>query len=225
MKRLDPVHYVYIGLLIIFLAFLSYVTLEYAPEITRLASNPNEFGAFILSYGSRGVIVFILTHVLQVVVAAIPGELIQIAGGYIYGTWLGSFYSLLGIMLGSLIAFWATRLLGYPVLKIFLSPSKIEQYAFFAKSPRVELLTWILFLIPGIPKDILTYLAGLSPIQPLKFILITTVARFPGIFISAYVGSGIVTNQCLKVAVASVCAIFFFIIGLANKDRLIKRFQ
>jgi len=225
MRKVSPLILLDIFLLGLLMIILIYVSVEYGPVITHLVSQPEDYKQFILNYGSKSVLIFILSQVMQVIIAAIPGEFVQAAGGYIYGIWVGSFYSLAGIMLGSIIVFYIGRLLGYPILKTFISPAKIERFSFFINSPRAEIIVSVLFLIPGIPKDILTYLAGITPMQPFRFLIIAAVARFPGILISSFIGASIGTGEFLKVAIGSVLAAFLFLLGFFYKDKIIDKLK
>ena len=168
-----------IVLIIGFLAGMVFVTIKYGPMVTEFARKPEQMRNTLNSFGWKGVLIFMLLQVLQVVVAAIPGEITQLAGGYIYGTWLGTLYSLSGIVLGSVLVFYVSRLLGYSLVKTFVSKKNLEKFDFMINSNKSEITMFLLFLIPGIPKDILTYLAGLTPIKPLRFFIIITIGRLP----------------------------------------------
>jgi len=112
---------IYIVLIAAFIGAIAYLGIRFGPEITALAREPARLSGLLNSYGWKGVLVFIGIQILQVVVAAIPGEFVQIAGGYIYGTWLGTLYSITGIVMGSVLVFFIARLLGYPVVRLFVS--------------------------------------------------------------------------------------------------------
>lgn len=208
-------------MLSVFIILLTYITIRYAPVITKLISNPEKFRVFLLSYGNISILVFMLFQVLQVVIALIPGELIQIAGGYVYGTFFGTFYSSLGILLGSIITIYIVRLLGYSIIKLFVSEQSLKKFNFLINNEKSEIAMFVLFLIPGLPKDILTYIAGITPIKLRNFFVITTIARFPGILISSFVGSNLQAKQYPEVISASLVAISFFVIGFFVKDKLI----
>lgn len=208
-----------------FLALLVFTAVSYGPEITRLASEPDQLRDVLNSYGWKGVLVFMLIQLLQVVVAAIPGEFVQIAGGYIYGTWLGTLYSLTGIVAGSVIVFFVARLLGYPIVKTFVSQKNLEKFDFMMNSSKSEIAMFILFLIPGIPKDILTYLAGLTPVKPLKFFIIITIGRLPALLASSYIGYNTQKGNYLIVIILSAAALALFAAGILLKDRIIDKVQ
>lgn len=208
-------------MLFIFTIILVYITIKYTPLITKLISNPEKFRVFLLSYGNISILVFMLFQILQVVIALIPGELIQIAGGYVYGTFFGTLYSSFGILFGSIIVLNIVRLLGYSIIKLFVSKQSLQKFDFLLNNEKSEIAMFVLFLIPGLPKDILTYIAGITPIKLRNFFVITTIARFPGIFISSFVGSNLQSKQYLEVISASLIAIAFFITGFFLKDKLI----
>lgn len=207
----------------LFVAAIVFATVKYGREITRLVSSPDEFSRTIKSYGYKSVPIFIMFQVLQVVIAAIPGEVVQIAGGYIFGTFQGTLYLMIGAIIGTIAVFYATRLLGYPLVRVFVSEGKLEKFNFMINSNRTEIIMFVLYLIPGIPKDILTYIAGLTPIKPLRFIITATVARFPALFASAYIGANLYEKDYLSVILLSSAAILLFMAGLLFKDRIIGR--
>lgn len=209
--------------IVLFIVAVAFVTFKYSKQIITLASSPSKFRDWVLSFGNLGVFVFILSQILQVVVSVIPGEAIQVSGGYIYGTFAGTFYSLAGIMIGSIIVFYLSRLLGYNLIKKVVSEKSLEKFYFVINSPKIEAVIFLLFLIPGIPKDMLVYIAGLSPIKPLNFFIITAIARFPGIFFSSYFGSNLEKKNYEVAIVVAVIAIILFVIGLVFHERILKK--
>ena len=150
----------------LFVGVLVYLTIRFGPELTRMVSNPQQFREYLLSFGPWSAVVFMLFQVIQVVIAVIPGEPVQLAGGYIFGTFLGTVYSTIGITTGYIIVFFAVKLFGYPLVKRFVPEKEFEKFSILINSPKLEATIFLLFLIPGIPKDILVYVAGLTPINP-----------------------------------------------------------
>lgn len=215
----------YIAFIAIFIGILVYLSIKLGPRITQLAINPENLDQLLDSFGWKGVLVFIGIQILQVLVAAIPGEIVQIAGGYIYGTWLGTLYSLIGIFLGSILVFFIVRLLGYPLVRLVASESQIEKFNSIFGSSKSEAATFILFLIPGIPKDVLTYIAGVTPVKPLRFFIIIMIGRFPALLASSYIGHGTQRGNYLIVIILCVAAVVLFLVGLLLKDRIIERIQ
>lgn len=208
-------------LLASFIGLLIYLWVRFGPELTELARKPEELRELLNSYGWSGILVFIGIQVIQVVVAAIPGEFVQIAGGYIYGTVFGTLYSLTGIVTGSVIVFYAARFLGYPVVKLLVPQKQLERFSFMLNSRRSDAALLILFLIPGIPKDILTYIAGMTPVKPLRFFVIITVGRLPALLGSSYIGHHTQMGNYGIAAIVSVIAVILFFTGLIFRNRII----
>jgi uncharacterized membrane protein YdjX (TVP38/TMEM64 family) len=210
-------------LLTLFFVVMTYLTIKFAPQVTHLIKKPDRFRDLLASYGPISILVFIFFQIMQVVIAAIPGELVQLAGGYVYGTVFGTIYSTIGILLGSVIAFYISRILGFTLVKNFVSQKDLEKFTFLINSPKSEITMFLLFLIPGIPKDTLVYIAGFTPIKPRLFFVICTIARFPGILASSFIGANIQERDYLPVIVVSAIACVVFIIGLLKKEAIISK--
>ncbi|NMC26750.1 MAG: TVP38/TMEM64 family protein [Syntrophomonadaceae bacterium] len=225
MKRIPTLQLLGLLLLLVSSGSIVYLGFVYAPFFVQLAQDPEQFREYLLRFGPRGILVFVLIQALQVIIAAIPGELTQLAGGYLFGALGGILYSCAGIILGSVAAFGITHVLGYPVLKAIMPQTRLERFAFFINSPRVEMLTFLLFLLPGMPKDALTYIAGLTPIRPLTFFMVSSLARLPGIVITSYIGAGIEQNQYIEAAVAALLSVLLLSLGWIFKDRLLAKFR
>jgi uncharacterized membrane protein YdjX (TVP38/TMEM64 family) len=217
-KRFLLIHGVMIA---VFAAAMVFASIKYAPILTRLVSHPEKFKAFVDSYAPLSAVAYILVQAAQIVVAVIPGEVVQIAGGYAFGTLLGTLYSVLGAILGTLIVFFAVRLLGYGIVRRLVSAEKLAKFDFLMNNPKSEILLLLLFLIPGIPKDTLTYAAGLTPIKPLRFLLICTLGRLPGLWGSAYIGANLQERDYLPVWILSGVSVVLFVAGLLLKDKII----
>ena len=162
-------------------------------------------------------------QILQVFVAFIPGEPVEILMGVMYGTVGGLLLSLLGCAIGSVMVFLTVRKFGQPLFELFFNKKHLDRFAFLRNSKKLELFTFILFFIPGTPKDVLTYFAPLTPIDTRVFILITIFARIPSIITSTYVGSSILEGNLLKTllifAATAVIGIAGIILGNAITDK------
>lgn len=210
-------------MLVVFLILVVYISAKFGPAITRLMSHPEKFKEYIDAYGPASALIYILIQAAHVIIVVIPGEIVQIAGGYAFGTFFGTVYSLIGIIVGTLIVFFATRLVGYSLVRAFVSPRKLEKFDFLINSSKSEITMFVLFLIPGIPKDTLVYISGLTPVKPWRFLLICTVARFPGLWGSAYIGANLQEKDYLPVWIMSGLALVLFVAGILTKDKIIGR--
>jgi uncharacterized membrane protein YdjX (TVP38/TMEM64 family) len=143
---------------------------------------------FVQSYGSLSAFLFIIIQSIQVVLTPIPGEVTGIIGGYLYGPFWGTLYSTIGLAIGSWVAFALARFLGLPIVERVVKPDIVQKYNHFIED-RGVFISFLLFLLPGFPKDCLCYIMGLSHMNTAVFLLISTVGRLLGTicFLSAVV--------------------------------------
>ncbi|MBN1698080.1 MAG: TVP38/TMEM64 family protein [Spirochaetales bacterium] len=182
--------------------------------------NTESLKNWIKSRGIAAPIIFICVQILQVVVFIIPGEFPQVAGGYLFGTAFGTLYSIIGIMIGSAINFYLSKFLGIPFVKALFKEEKFERIQSLATSKRAQIILFILFLIPGLPKDFFTYIAGLSPIGFLSFLVISGSGRLPGIVGSTLIGDAASQKNWPLVISVSVIAVVLFFTGYFLREKI-----
>lgn len=209
-----------ISLLSILMILGIFLAIKYAPDFIALASKPDDLKNLLSSYGGLGILIFIIIQIVQVIIAFLPGELTQLAGGYIYGTVLGTFYSMTGITLGSIIVFFTSRFLGDSLLNLFMSKERFEKLSFLINSPKSEMIMFILFVIPGMPKDSLSYLAGITPVKPMNFLVVSSLARFPALFVSSYVGANLQQGNLTMVIIIVLISCALLAAGFFMKDKI-----
>jgi len=163
-------------------------------DLYSFFSDRTKIITFLESYGPVSVLVFIGIQILQVLVAPIPGEVSGFIGGYIYGIYLGTLYSTVGLTIGSWLAFTLSRTLGLPFVERIVSPKIINQYDHIM-AHQGPWVAFLLFLIPGFPKDALCYVLGLSHIRIMTFLVISTVGRLLGTLMLSVQGSCLRNNQ------------------------------
>ena len=159
--------------------------------IVRFVSEPEQFRLWVDSHGIWGPVLYVAFVFLQVVVALIPGEVFEIVGGYAFGTWMGTFWCLLGSALGSMAVFGLVRKYGVKLVQVFFSLDKLKALHFLKKSPKRIFLFLIIFMIPGTPKDLLCYYAGLTDMKWKTFLLIATLGRIPAMITSTIGGDAL----------------------------------
>ncbi len=201
------------------------LVLKYLPHILELTVSPDKFRNYIISLGSFGSLVFIFFQILQTIIAPIPGEVIQVAGGYIYGVTFGVIYSIVGMLLGAIIAFYFTRLIGTPFIEKLIKRKNSQWMVDIMDSKKFSTILFIIFLVPGLPKDFLIYVAGLTPINPLRFFGILLVSRFPWLLASVSIGSNLHYGNYMSTIIISLIALVSFILGILYKDKLISKFS
>jgi len=168
-------------------------------EIGDIFRNRQEIRQWLDARGILGPLAFIGLQVIQVIVFVIPGELTQATGGFVFGFWLGTALSLAGIGLGSLVNYGIGRLFGRPFVLAVLGSERLMRAERLLADRKAEMGYLILFLVPGIPKDVLCYMAGMAKAPPLVFLAASMIARLPGIAGSALIGTAAYSG---KVALA-----------------------
>jgi uncharacterized membrane protein YdjX (TVP38/TMEM64 family) len=189
-------------------------------EIARVFVSVRNLQDWIRGWGPGAPFVFMGVQALQVIVFALPGEIVQIAGGYLFGGWMGILLSVTGILVGSTAAFFVSRLLGRPFVAAVISPEKLEKMERMLASRSAQVIFFLLFLIPGIPKDILCYVAGVSPLSYPFFILVSTLGRLPGIIGSSVIGRAAAMRRWGLLAIVSTAALLLFGLGVLLRPRI-----
>lgn len=131
----------------------------------------------------------------QVIFAIIPGEPFELGAGYAFGAIEGCIICLVGIFAASAVIFLTVKRFGRPVVELFIPPEKIESVKIFQNKKKLNLITFIVFFIPGTPKDLLTYTAALTPIKMRDWLFISTLARTPSIITSTVAGKVFAENR------------------------------
>jgi uncharacterized membrane protein YdjX (TVP38/TMEM64 family) len=177
------------------------------------------FSRFLISLGSYSPIFFVLLQALQVVISPIPGELTGIVGGYIYGATLGFILSTLGLALGSLAAFELARILGRPFVEKFVNQNLLKKFEFL-KSDAGATLCFLLFLIPGFPKDVLCYMLGLSRMKLTTFLVLSTLGRMPGTFLLTLQGASIRSHRYHTAGAVAATGVVIVFVGYLYRAQL-----
>lgn len=151
-------------------------------------SHISEFQERIDSFGAWGWVVALGIQVLQVIVALIPGEVVEVGCGMAFGTWGGLLICLAGSAIGSALIFLLVRKFGVKLVEVFVSREKINSLKFLNNERKLKSIIFLVFFTIGTPKDLLTYFAGLTNIKFYEFLIISTVARIPSIISSIVVG-------------------------------------
>lgn len=181
-----------------------------------------EFRDYIRSFGHWGWLVLLGIQFLQVFIALIPGEVVETAAGYAFGPLLGTVICYIGVAAASALIFLLTRRFGMRLVEVFVSREKINEFKFLNTSKKRNFLIFILFFIPGTPKDLLTYFAGLTDIKITDFLCISLVARFPSVISSTFgghlLGEGSYLHALLLYGITGVISV----IGLMIYNKTVK---
>ena len=180
--------------------------------------------AWIHSLGAWGFAGFILLQVVQVVAAPIPGEATGVLGGYLYGPFVGVLLSTIGLTLGSYVAFSLSRFFGRPLTEKFVDAKTMERFDYLLHH-KGAFLVFLLFLIPGFPKDYLCYILGLGHLTTLEFLAIASTGRLLGTMLLTLGGMFLRDHQYFRFLLLSGAAVVIVFLTIAYRDRLEKFFQ
>jgi uncharacterized membrane protein YdjX (TVP38/TMEM64 family) len=192
--------------------------------LVRLYQDKHFLKDTVRSWGVWAPLVFIAIQALQVIISPIPGEITGPVGGMLFGTLLGVIYSTIGLTAGTLICFALGRWWGEPLIRPWLSEHHWEKMNFIIEAEGA-IICFILYLIPGFPKDIISYLFGMSPMPFWVFAVVSTVGRLPGTWISSYFGAHVGDQQYIY-AIAFIAIITALCLPLYHyRERILSRFR
>lgn len=169
------------------------LTRQYAPflfEVESLRRWLDNFGVF-------APLVFILLQAVQVIVAPIPGQVAAVVAGYLFGGVWGTIYSLIGVMLGSAIAFTLSKHYGRPAVEQLLDDDLIDSFDGFAEEAGLFGI-FVFVIIPGLPDDVVCFLAGLTPLRLVPFLLVLLAGRFPAYALANYAGGQFASGRLVE---------------------------
>ena len=186
----------------VFIALTLAITWFVGRPLIEYLREPEKFRAWVDSAGPMGRVYFLGIQVLQVVIAIIPGEPVEIGAGYAFGAVEGTLLCILGTVMGSMAVYFFVRRFGIKAVEIFFPLEKIERLRFLNTVRKRDTLMFLLMFIPGTPKDLLGYVAPIVGITPGAWLFITSVARIPSI-ITSTVGGGALGGQNYVFAISA----------------------
>jgi uncharacterized membrane protein YdjX (TVP38/TMEM64 family) len=163
---------------------------EELEDLQASQAHKERITAFLSSFGPYSSAVFVLLQALQVVISPIPGELTGVAGGYVYGQGYGFVLSTLGLTLGSWVAFELSSIFGRPFVEKLFKKDLLRKFDFLTTNTGAT-ISFLLFLIPGFPKDLLCYILGLSRMGLRTFLIVSAVGRIPGTYLLTMQGASV----------------------------------
>lgn len=216
--------------LIAFIAIMILLTIKIFPIFKGISTEEGRmnFKNQIEGLGYEGMLIIIGLMVTQIFLPILPGEPVEVLAGMSYGPIGGLFVIYIGTFLSSFIIFFAVRKFGRNFLYSFVEKEKIENLEkskWFSNKKRLDIILFLLFFIPGTPKDLFVYLGGLLPIKPSKFLIISTFSRFPSIISSTIAGSNLVTGNWFAIILTYLITFAFagIVIFIFNKKEKIDR--
>ncbi len=190
----------------------------------RFFFEPRRLRLFVASFGPFAAVVFLLIQILQVVVAPIPGEVTGFVGGLLFGKTSGVILSTIGLALGSLLAFTIARMFGMRLVEKIVKKEYIDKFNHFVTHKGLN-ITFILFLLPGFPKDSLCYLLGLTRIRLIDFLFMNVFGRLPGTLMLTLQGNAIQNGKYQAFFWLLVISIALTVLLYLTRNRMIRGFD
>ncbi len=209
--------------IIIFLALAVYYSIPYV-KLLYTQDGREVLNKKIQSFGAFAPLVFVGLEILQIVAAFIPGAPVEVLGGVLFGSFHGVIFCFAGVFIGTVLVFYLVKLFGQPLVNKIFPQEKLENIRILKDEKRLEFFIFILFLIPGTPKDFMTYIAALTKIKPHRFFFIATLSRTPSMICSVLMGSNIGNGRYFVSAIIflSICLLSVGGYFVKNKFLIIK---
>lgn len=189
----------------------------------RFVSEPERFRIWVDSHGIWGKVAFVGMSVFQILIALIPGEPLEIGAGYAFGALEGTILCLISVAIGGALVVTLVRRFGIKLVEVFFSTEKIRSLKFLHSTRRLNFLIFLVFLLPGTPKDLLSYFVGLTPIRLRDFLIISTVARIPSIVTSTLGGDALGMQKYILATIAFAATLVISGIGILLYRRLCEK--
>ena len=196
-----------------FILFCSAVGWFIGRPMIQFVSDPERFKDWVNSSGLWGRLAFILMVTFQVVIAFVPGEPLEIGAGYAFGAVTGTILCVIGITLGSVIVFFLVRKFGIKLVEVFFTFEKINSSRFLKDGKKLEVIVFLMFFLPGTPKDFLTYIIGLTSIRKRNLLILASIARIPSVITSTIGGSLLGTQKYIFAVIVFLVTLIISIIG------------
>lgn len=206
-----------LSLLLIFIVFGLIAYFVGYPLVKQFRASPETFRDYVSSHGLLGQATMVGITMLQVVVAIIPGEPFELGAGFVFGWFEGALLCLIGSALASALIYGCTRKWGIRMVEAFFPREKINRFSFLKNEKKLDLLIFILFLIPGTPKDLVTYLVGLTPMKLSTFLILSSIARIPSVVSSTVTGSltqrgnltAAIITYAVTLLISAICIVWY----------------
>ncbi len=215
--------WVFAAAFVVFVVFCALTGWLVGVPMVEFANDPERFREWVDASGIWGRVLFVGMVVLQVVVAFIPGEPVELAAGYVFGFWEGSALTMAGFLLGSWLVFALVRKFGVKLVEVFFHKNKIAELRFLQNPRKAKIIAFLLMLIPGTPKDFLSYFAGLTPLTLSQWLRIVALARIPSLVTSSLTGAAAGEENYLLSGVMLAVTLIISIAGILYYRHICKQ--
>ena len=192
----------------------------FEPQLIDSMSSMENVNALFEHYHAESILVYIGAQILQIIICVIQGQWLQFAAGYMYGLWLGFLYSIIGAAIGSVVTYYLAKLLGRDAMHLIFGEARINEFIHKLNSKKAIVIVFLIFLIPGVPKDLCNYAAGISEMKLKPFLIVSLVGRSPGMMGSLLIGRQIEAGNYTGAIVVAAVAVVLCVVGIIMRKRL-----
>jgi uncharacterized membrane protein YdjX (TVP38/TMEM64 family) len=196
------------------------VARQYAPFL----SDVDALRAWLEGFGVLAPLAFVCLQALQIIIAPIPGQVVVLLGGFLFGAVSGTMYSILGAALGSAVVFWLSRTYGRRYVERVVAPPIVARFDRLSDD-RALLALFVGFLVPGLPDDVLCFVAGLTEISLWKLLVVSVVGRIPSYALVSFMGVELANENLLTVGVLLFVLVALAVVSYVYRDRIVGRFD
>lgn len=213
------------GIAILFLILAATAILwKYAgAPLVQAVSDPAAFRDWVNSHGAYSRLAFVGMVIFQILIAVIPGEPFEIAAGYAFGAWEGTALCMFAATLGSLATFWLVRRFGIKLVRLFFSEEQLSSVRFLKSTQKRDFIFLIVYMLPGTPKDLLGFFAGLTDIRLGVWLMICSLGRFPSIVTSTVGGNALGTENYTMAVLVFAATLAVSALGLLIYNEIRRR--
>ncbi len=208
------------SLLMVILVCIPLYIWFFQQDFIQQFSDIDRVKTFFVQYKAESIFIYIGLQMIQIIISLIPGQALQFAAGLVYGFWAGLLISIIGAVAGTIATYYLAQFLGKDALHVLFGKRHIEEYLQKINSKKGYILVFLIYLIPGVPKDLCSYAAGLSNMELKAFLILSTIGRTPGMMGSLLIGKEIGEGNYTTVIIIGIIAAILFIFGIIFHSKL-----
>ncbi len=206
-------------LLIIIVGIPLYIYFCHHEVIDQVSSIEN-VQALLDEYKGYSILVYILAQIVQIIICIIPGQWLQFAAGYAFGFWLGLLFSLIGAAIGAFVSYYLAKLLGQGILYLLFDEDQMNHFIEKLNSKKAIVAVFVIYLIPGLPKDACSYAAGISNMKLKAFLIVSLIGRTPAMAGSLLIGNQVGIGSYTAAIIIGVAAVILCITGVIFRNKI-----
>jgi len=208
------------ALLIFIVVGLPVYLIVFRQDLWQSFKSPQDVRDFIDIYHGKSFLIMLAAQIVQIVIAVLPGQAVEFATGFMFPFWEGLIIMVLGSLIGSAICYWLARILGANMINFLFGEGKVGKVLQKIESKKGYLGIFIIYLIPGVPKDVLNYVAGLTDMEFLPFLIMSNAARIPAVSVTLLVGTHTFNGEWTLVAILIGAVLVLCLVGYIFRNRI-----